>query len=664
MVKEMSKGEGAATPAVDISTDIERFAELGVLGTLLADRSTGGNIIWASNVYSDKGESYAPEDEIFVRDVTGENAGIIRTRASKNRDDQVALTRAHAEVFTPLWVVRKMVRWADEAWYESHDYGKRTWQAYVQSPRLEITCGEAPYLVSRYDATDGTRIPVYRRCGVLDRKLMKVVKHTTTRRSWWQWVLRALRSTYGYEYQGDNLLIARVNVLATLEDFCDTSGWEPFTPGEYRMLAEIISWNLWQMDGLTDCVPNGALGAQEEEFRLPGFDELFGTDGGQMEIGIARGRGGAKLYDWQNGHEVDFQALKREATLMDNEPRIKFDYIIGNPPYQDETLGDNDGYAPQIYNLFMEESYKVGHTVELVTPARFLFNAGSTPKAWNKKMLQDEHLKVLFYEPDAIKLFPNTDIKGGVAVTIRDEERNYGAIGVFSKHIEMNGIRQRVCTEQFKSFSKMVYSAYLFHLTERLYEDHPELRGSMSKGHQYDLKSNVFDNLERVFTEQDPCDGHEYVKMIGRTRAGRVYRYIRRDYLREVPNIDAYKIFLPKANGAGRFGEVLSQPVIMGPGTAATETFLSVGMFDTEEDARRALAYISTKFCRAMLGILKVTQDLTPGKWQYVPLQDFTSGSDIDWTQPIPEIDQQLYAKYGLAQDEIDFIESHVKEMQ
>jgi type II restriction enzyme len=310
---------------VDMSADIERFAELGILATLLADRSTGCNIIWASNVFSDKGESYAPDDEIFIRDITGDNEGIIRTRASKDRDDQATLTKAHAEVFTPFWVVRKMVDWADEAWYEAHEPHPSLWQRYVRSPRLEITCGEAPYLVTRYDAADGTRIPVYRRCGVLDRKLIQVTEHVRSRRSWVRHALAALRSTYGYEYQGDNLLIARVNVLATMEDFLDTAGWDPYTPEEYQKIAEVISWNLWQMDGLKDCVPNGALGVEEAEMRLPGFDELFGTDGGQMEIGIARGRGAAKIFDWQNGLEVDFQTLKQEVTLMDNEPRIKFD---------------------------------------------------------------------------------------------------------------------------------------------------------------------------------------------------------------------------------------------------------------------------------------------------------------------------------------------------
>ena len=104
-------------------------------------------------------------------------------------------------------------------------------------------------------------------------------------------------------------------------------------------------------------------------------------------------------------------------------------------------------------------------------------------------------------------------------------------------------------------------------------------------------------------------------------------------------------------------------PILAEPGTGATETFLSIGSFDSAEEASATLKYIKTKFARLLLGILKTTQDITPDKWKYVPLQDFTPNSDIDWSKSIPEIDRQLYAKYGLSQEEIDFIESHVKEM-
>lgn len=94
-----------------------------------------------------------------------------------------------------------------------------------------------------------------------------------------------------------------------------------------------------------------------------------------------------------------------------------------------------------------------------------------------------------------------------------------------------------------------------------------------------------------------------------------------------------------------------------------TQSFVSIGNFETEEEADALVKYLKSKFSRALLGILKVTQDITPRVWGLVPLQDFTSESDIDWSKPIPDIDRQLYAKYGLDESEIEFIETHVKEM-
>ena len=135
--------------------------------------------------------------------------------------------------------------------------------------------------------------------------------------------------------------------------------------------------------------------------------------------------------------------------------------MIGNPPYQDNTLGDNATYAPPVYHLFLDAAYTVSDRVELIHPARFLFNAGSTPKDWNKKMLNDEHFKVLFYEQDSSKVFRNTDIKGGVVVTYRDTTRVYGAIETFTPFEELNSIMRKVeKSKNFSSLSDVVFSAY------------------------------------------------------------------------------------------------------------------------------------------------------------------------------------------------------------
>lgn len=343
---------------------------------------------------------------------------------------------------------------------------------------------------------------------------------------------------------------------------------------------------------------------------------------------------------------------------------MKFDFIIGNPPYQDETIGDNKGFAPPIYHKFLENAYGVGNVVEMIHPARFLFNAGSTPKQWNKQMLEDPHLKVLWYEQDSSKVFQNTDIKGGVAVSYHDINRDFGAIGTFTSYPELNTILHKVRDEYFESFSQIVITRTAYRLTDKMHQDHPEALRQLSKGHAYDMSTNIFERLPQIFFDKKPNDGFEHIRILGRLGNERVYKYVRSEYVNEVVNLYKYKIYLPKANGIGMLGEALSTPILSEPAVGATETFLSIGAFDSEEEAKSALKYIKTKFARILLGILKTTQDITPQKWDNVPIQDFTASSDIDWSKSVSEIDQQLYRKYRLTKEEIAFIESRGKEME
>ena len=354
---------------------------------------------------------------------------------------------------------------------------------------------------------------------------------------------------------------------------------------------------------------------------------------------------------------------------------MKFDFCIGNPPYQDETLGDNKGFAPPVYDKFMDAACEVAEKVELIHPARFLFNAGSTPKAWNEKMLKDPHFKVLEYESDCTKVFSNTEIKGGIAITYHDKSTEFGAIGVYTEYEEMNDILRRVLSMQGISFlDSIAVSGYSYHFTEQMHIDYPDIKNKeimengkkkplLSKGHEYDLKSNVIEKLPEVFLSDVDDKLHEYIFIIGRAYGERVKKYIRRDYINTVKNLDSYKILLPKASGIGEFGEMLAPAIVAEPGTGHTETFFSIGIFDTKIEAENLHKYLRGKYARALLSVLKKTQMITPGSLKYIPLQDFTPDSDIDWTKQISEIDQQLYKKYGLAREEIDFIETNVKEM-
>lgn len=633
---------------LNIQDDILKLHSLGLLDKLLLDKTTGKRIMWATNAYAALGPRYGRNEEITPELITGPNASVIKTRARKEMEQQSSRTRQHGEVSTPLWVCERMCGYADEMWNS-----KARWQKYVDARVLEITCGEAPFLVSRYDVETGEAIPIPERIGLLDRKLQAMNENTRTEEDWLKWAFRAFHATYGYEFQGDNLLIARVNLLMTFEEYL----WERWrrkpTLSEYGKLITVIVWNVWQMDGLHGTIPYSTA---EEEFRQ--FN-LFEFLDGMAEHDEENKQPRCRVYNWLGGGSVEYSALP-----IRGKRAMKFDFVIGNPPYQDETLGENKGYAPPIYHLFLDGAYKVADKVELIHPARFLFNAGSTPKAWNQKMLSDPHLKVLHYEQDASGIFANTEIKGGVAITYHDEDEDYGAIGTFTPFDELNTIIHKIHYHtNFESLSVIVVTSYAYHFTEAMHKDHPEAASQLSKGHAYDLKSNVFERIPQVFFDIQPQDGQKYIQILGRKGNDRAYKYIREDYVNNVINLHKYKIYLPKANGAGALGEVLSPPVLAEPGIGSTETFLSIGAFETEEEAQAALKYIKTKFARIMLGVLKTTQDITPQKWEHVPLQDFTPASDIDWTKSIPEIDQQLYKKYCLDAKEIKFIETHAKEM-
>lgn len=341
---------------------------------------------------------------------------------------------------------------------------------------------------------------------------------------------------------------------------------------------------------------------------------------------------------------------------------MKFDFVIGNPPYQEERQGDSNTATP-VYHNFMDAAYGISDSVMLITPARFLFNAGYTPKEWNKRMLNDDHFKVMEYEVEASRVFPNTDIKGGVAITYRDQQKNFGAIKVFTQHPEMNGILHKVLDDGFVGLNEIIVTSFAYHYTKVLYEENPILSGRASKGHDYDIQSNAFSVYPEVFVDK-PLDDEDYIRILGRDGNTRCWKFIKRKYVTDVSNLDAYKVFFPKATGTGQFGEILPDAIIGKPGDGGTVTFFTIGHFDSQTESLNCVKYTKTKFARALLSVLKVTQDNTPGKWKYVPLQDFTSSSDIDWAQSIANIDQQLYKKYNLSDEEINFIETNVKEME
>ena len=627
------------------------------LRILLQDKTTGENIIFATDMYSSYG--YRECNQMTEAAILGFDSCDIQPRVLKALSEQSTRTRKKAEVFTPTWICNQMNNHCDDEWFGAKNIfnkqddttrqtildpvpfeNEKAWQKYIDSRRLEITCGEAPYIVSRYGATTGEPIPVKDRIGILDRKLRVVSENTQTEETWYKWTVRAFQSVYGYEFQGDNLLIARINLLMTFCDYLYDKWQRTATKKEIRKIANIISWNFWQMDGLTDKIP---VGFPEENFHQL---SLFENEPEKKEQSVD-----CRIYDWRKDISKLFKQIKDRKESGVN---MKFDFVIGNPPYQQDSNGANESDTP-LYHHFYNSAFDIAEKVELITPARFLFNAGYTPKVWNEQMLNDEHFKVLYYEAKSNKVFPNTDIKGGVAITYRDASKKFGAIGAFTAFPELNSIKKKVEAISAESITVIITNRGLYRYSDLAYKEHPD---EMKKTADPRIAPSCFERMPSLFTDSKPDDGKEYVQILGLIKNTRYYRWFRKDYIKDVKNLYKYKVMIPKANGSGAIGEVLSTPLV-----GYTETFISIGETNSREEAEAILKYVKTKFARTILGILKVTQNNAKPTWKYVPLQDFTENSDIDWSKSVAEIDRQLYKKYNLSQEEINFIENHVKEM-
>jgi hypothetical protein len=338
----------------------------------------------------------------------------------------------------------------------------------------------------------------------------------------------------------------------------------------------------------------------------------------------------------------------KSYTKSSNQRPMKFTAVVGNPPYQ---INTDTNFATPVYHLFFEAAKNLGpNCVSMIHPARFLFNAGATPKEWNKKMLNDPHLSVVLYEPNSEKIFTGVDIKGGICVTFWNKNKSSGGLGGdFIARTELKSILEKT---KIGGFDKIVGPRGETKLTIILDKKYPDdLR----------IAPNYFDRFPKVFKKQR--ESKTDIKIIGLENGKkRTERFVDRKKI-EDPKLNKWKVFLSESNGSGIFGETLSTPIVGEPYVGCSYTFVQIGSFDSRSETENCIKYIKSKFCRAMLGTLKITQHNTRTVWRNVPVQDFTNEFDIDWSKSIPEIDKQLYKKYRLSKDEIDFIETHVKPM-
>lgn len=306
---------------VDITTGPVR----AVLGVLVRDKTTRKNIIWATDTYAALGDGFQDRQQL-TEALLLSHPDTIMPRIDKSREAQAARTRKKAEVYTPVWLCNEMNNFCDSEWFgrknvfntmdDQHRWepvqGKidfpegKTWQQYVDSRRLEITCGEAPFLVSRYDASNGELIePPLRRIGILDRKLRIVNENAGSYLDWLKWSVRAIEASYGFEYQGDNLLIARANILLTYVDYYkERWGCVPDKNLLHRVATRIV-WNIWQMDGLKDTVP---LGKPFEEFHQMDIYDFGISDG--IERKEEQDAAYCRIFNWRSNCPVLYKKLK------------------------------------------------------------------------------------------------------------------------------------------------------------------------------------------------------------------------------------------------------------------------------------------------------------------------------------------------------------------
>lgn len=642
-----------------------------LLSILLKDRSSGKNIIWATDNYVMRGDSYASQMPMTVKLISGRFGKVIRPRIDKSQKEQKHRVKDKAEVFTPSWICNLQNNAGDEEWFGQKNVFNvpndktwntnndkinfpegKTWQDYVKSKRLEITCGEAPYLVSRYDTTTGQWIDVKNRIGILDRKLRVISENTEHEDDWVKWAYEAYKSTFGYEWQGDSLLIARENLLYSFTDhYIDKFEIPPIK--EYLIeIAKIISWNIWQMDGLKNVIPNSCTKVQKAKIQLSLFEE---ENEPEIEECPACTKGNnfkhtgiyCKIRNWDTGRTITFNNIKGEKNM-------KFDFVVGNPPYQ----GENH---QQLYTDFYLAGRCIANFVDMIFPIGW-----QEPKSANNlsKLNKPEikYDKQIVYIDNRHNAFSN--VQGAEWTNIVVWKKGYDN--------KLHG-KQLILTEgRGPKYVKLICNKdeiekpVEIDALAKLVEDTPgfdSLQKSTSVLKPYGLRTDVLEdykkyNLEPLYTEKK---GDNDIKIY--CKSG-IVRFVPCDYKfpkKPLCALNKFKVFVPYAWGnmsknAG-LGGAFSDIIIAKPFEACTETYLESGCFKTYETAKKHAKFLLTKFARACLFANKTSQHSTKA-WGAVPIQDY---HESWWDLSIDEINEKLFDKYNVPQYIRDYVNKNIQ---
>lgn len=380
------------------------------------------------------------------------------------------------------------------------------------------------------------------------------------------------------------------------------------------------------------------------------------------EKGKCKYCGANKSYDRGEGKETyAYEFIHTEN--LEKLFNMKFDVIISNPPYH-MSDGGNGASARPIYQLFIEQAKKLNPTyLSMIIPARWM-TGGKGLDEFRDEMIHDKHIIELHDFANSKECFAGVDIKGGVCYFLRDKTKSMEC-NVY-RHDD-NGIFHSLRYLAEKGDDIYIRDCRLIKIKQKVcYFGEESFENMVSARKPYGLCGDVFLDTEKYNLPKMSKLPIPYgYKIFGLENLARTYRYIPQDYpLIKNFGINKYKIFVTRNYGCGAIGEGPATPVLATPGELCTETFLQIGPFETQIESENCLSYIKTKFFRCLVGIRKQDQSATKNVYRYVPLQDFTNKSDIDWSVAVEEIDKQLYKKYNLSQEEIDFIESMIKPME
>lgn len=481
---------------------------------------------------------------------------------------------------------------------------------------------------------------------MLDRKLRIVNENTDNEADWFVWAKRAYESTYGYEYQGDNLLLARENLLWTFIDNYKYKFQQFPAIAHLKQIANIIAWNIWQMDGLKECAPFVASEASQLEL----FNDLP-----TLSFPII-----CRIKDWRNKLVFYFRDLK-------GDKKMKFDVIIGNPPYQLEDKGNNTTSnvkrtsAIPVYPHYVEEAKKIAQRyISMIMPSRWM-TGGKGLDSFRENNIKDKRFLVIHDFENDKEVFPNNDVGGGVMYFIWD--RTHCGQVKYYKHNKnsIDFVERYLDTGQ-----KIVIRDYYSALIVSKIDSSNSFSSIVSARKPFGLGADITRKSPESFSDEPMKEFN--IKFYAWSGTP-IVKYTTQGVLKNLTLMKSFKVFISKtADPPMRFGrenkEILRKPFLGYPNEACSETYLTIGCCSEIREVKSIEKYIKTKFLRFLVLQKKKTQNVSREVFELVPLQDFTENSDIDWSKSVPEIDAQLYQKYGLSEEEIQFIETNVKPME